>query len=254
VSSALACGAIAGLDPLRFDADGDASIPTRRDASTADGAAPFCTDASDFCDDFDGVRTLQGGWSGFSVSGTGSLTIEGGVLRGSLSRIDGSDASGHYAALFLDVPWDATTGNLRRGIDLRFRARITTCPGPSEPTVTLANIGIQGKSVELTVGDQAGQCVAFLRELVIEAGRYRNSTTILVPIDVWHDVRVAFDPAVIGDPERVVFSIGAEARVFESTAIPAPNRYYQTFGVEQGTVAGTTAAVDLDDFRLVYLR
>jgi hypothetical protein len=247
-----ACGALAGLDPLRFD-DEDGGRRIRTDASAVDGSTSICTDALDFCDDFEGPRALSGSWSGVAISGSAVLGIEGGVLRGSISTVDGGDA-GHYAALLLDLPWDATTGNQRRAIDARFRARIVRCPGASEPSVTLANISLGTKTLELTVAEQAGQCVAFLRELVIEAGRYRNSTTLLMTVAAWHDVRVALDPAVIGEPERVVFSVDSEARVFESTASTPPARYYQTFGVEQGTLQGTNADVELDDFRLVYLR
>jgi hypothetical protein len=259
-SMLVACGALAGIEELRFQDGGpdDGRLPDGVDARAASdaaggdaaGDAGVCTDAWDFCDDFEGARTLQGFWSGYGKLGPADVFIEAGVLRGEIARSD----AGAYAGLSRDVAWNAVRADgVRKRVLVKFRARIDRCPTVIDPDVGFTSIGFQRRSVDLIVYTQASDCVVSIREIVDgDAGPiFRTATTLLFPVATWTDFELELFPVDGGGTETLRFQVGTQSRTFALTPTPTPTRLYQLFGVVEGNIAGSNASFALDDFRVV---
>jgi hypothetical protein len=263
-SMLVACGALAGIEELRFqDAGPEDGGPSSdgfdarvsNDAARADASdAGVCSEEWDFCDDFEGSRTLQGLWTGYGNVGPARLFIEAGVLRGEIARTDAG--TGAYAALARDAPWNALRPDgVRKRVLVKFRGRIDRCPASPDPDIGFASLSFQGRSVDLIVATQASDCVASIREIVAtDAGPvFRNATTLLFPVATWTDFELELFP-VDGGTETLRLQVGAESRTFALTPTTTPTRIYHLFGAVEGNVVGTNASLALDDFRIVHDR
>jgi hypothetical protein len=257
-SALMACGALAGIEELKFQdsADGgtdpSADGGPSTDAARADGSrdAGICTDEWDFCDDFEGERTVQGLWTGYGGVGPAKLFIEAGVLRGEISPAD----AGAYFVLSRNVPWDAgRPDGGRKRVLVKFRARIDRCPASPDPDVGFTTIAFERRAVDLIVFTQGADCVASIREIFeADAGPiFRTATTLLFPVATWTDFELELLPVDPGGAETLRFQVGTQSRTFALTATKEPTSIYQLFGVVEGNVVGSNASFALDDFRTV---
>lgn len=270
-----ACGALLDLEPLQFetgegglppgprddahtDPDANGPPPAEADADAADahdaGLALVCREAHDFCDDFEGVRTLENEWTGYGQLSAASLTIEDGVLVGTMSRVDGG--AGAYAVLYHTGPWPSAEAGVRPRTRARFRARIEQCPPPGPPIELLGAV-LGDVRVVLRVGTQAGACVASLEEdALTDAGTtFRFSPNRLIPTGTWLDLELDVSAADSVTPAAATLRIeSADPMYFALSTSRAPDTFYFTFGVAQGSLDGTDVHVGLDDLRLDYLK
>lgn len=235
----------AGTETSR-DGGGDAPVDTGPDVYR-------CSNAFDFCDDFEGTRPLQGQWSGVGVAGTGSLAIEAGVLRGQLGT--GPSVAGHYAALSRTAPWPGGDGGARRRARATFRANVITCSVPTP--VTIATVAYEGVLVDVwTWAESTGVCTARITEIVSFDGgaAYNSSPTIVLSTNTWHDYVLDLQETPAGIGGLTTLTVDTETVSLTLTGRPTPANLTHQFGTAQGTLAGTNALVYLDDYRFDYLK
>jgi hypothetical protein len=262
-----ACGALLALDPLQFDERAEAG-PVGPDAPVGDVATadrpvvsdasdasdgPFCaSDAHDFCDDFEGVRTIQGPWSAFFTTGTATAAIEAGTFVVDMRRADAAALEVPGGGFALDVPSSPPDAGGRRRSHIAFRGLVEVCPGTGEAAAQLAVVGLNGKEVQVIVDRQGADCVARLREIASPGPVYRVSTTLLVPVGSWAEYGLELPANAPGTGGQAKLELGVESVLFDLTATPEPDHFYGLVGITQGTYAGTTARVRFDDVRIDY--
>jgi hypothetical protein len=266
-STAAACSGIADFEPLGFDVD---ALPPRTDASrdaraadelleigldAGDGAAVRDDCDHDFCDDFEGTRTVQHRWTGVGLAGTGTLLLEAGTLEGRVGESFSKD--GHYAGLIFEKPWSLTASGERRRARVAFRARVDTCPGAGKPLVALATFSINGSTIGLEIGEKAGACEAKIVEGTDNGAggyAYSASTALLVPLGTWEDFALELSEALSSVGGQATIHVGASTTSHPVTPRPDPLKFYHTLGPTQGTLNGVVASVAFDDVRLDYLK
>jgi hypothetical protein len=260
-SGLFACAALVGLEPLGFDDAPDA--PSSTPDSTADAldgsndvrdAAFTCTDADDFCDDFERSAPVQGLWTGFGTVGSGVGGLEGGTFFADLTPQDAAAMTITTASLLLDVPWTLTDAGGRRRIRLRFRARVERCPPAGDATLT--TFGLNYKDVQIVIREQVGACVAEIQEIYFyDAGaQYRRAPPILVTVGAWEDYDFELPETPPGNAGDAILRIGSVQRSLSLTTTPEATRYYHIVGLINGTYAGVDARVRYDHVRIDYLR
>ena len=270
VSLLTACGSLLALEPLRFDDEdagaedapfapdvtaGDVVIADRRLSDGDASSGTFCSSvAHDFCDDFEGVRTIQGQWSAFFTVGTGTAAIEAGTFIVVVRQADAAALQVSGGAFVLDRPSTLADAGGRRRSRVAFRAFVEECPLTNDPAAQLAVVGLNGKEIQLIIDRQGADCVARLREIVTVGAVYRRSTPLLVPVGQWEQYGLDLPENAAGTGGEAKLALGALDVVLPLTPTPEPDRFYGVVGVTQGSYSGTTARVRFDDVRIDYLK
>ena len=255
------CALLAGFEAVLFvdtGSDGstsDAAFDGSTADATLDGRGPDAAVdgcAHDFCDDFEGVRTVQGEWTGLYQQGTATLRLDGGVLFAHLART--FDPNGHYAVLEFDKPWTLTDAGARRRTHVTFRARVDACPPRVHPFVQLTTTRLNGLTVDLQIGNQADTCVANIQIVDYAGPVFTYSPTLLVQLGAWQTYELEIAESVSAAGGTATMRLDGVARSISVPPKPDPTKFVQTFGLGQGSNDGADAAVALDDFTLDYLR
>jgi hypothetical protein len=267
----VACNALLALEPLRYDDEGATDAAAKDDGKPVGDALPgdavadgdagsladatFCSsDAHDFCDDFEGTRTIQGPWSGYGAFGPTTGFIEAGVLVVDMRPADAAAMEVPRVGLTLDKPWSPGDGGGRRSIDVRFRALVEECPHVGDPQVTITGLGVGGRSVDLVIGVQGPDCVASIREIVLAGPTYRASGTLLVPVGKWEDYGFSLPENAAGTGGEAMITVGVQTTSLTLTAASEPVSFYAIVGVAQGEYRGGNARARFDDVRIDYLK
>jgi hypothetical protein len=272
------CYTIAGLEPLKFD-DGDASsidgaAPNPSEAGAAsDGGgvdgqsldAGRCVDGvvHDFCDDFEGVRTVQDSWTRNGVVNLAAIAIDGGAFIAELYPTDASPPpSPNVASLYYERPWPAKPSS-RPKLTVAFRVRVEVCPYfyPGELfTIFLGGGGTKDPdtiAVQVTSMTEGGQCLIRIGELQIsDAGVASTGFSGNIPINIGAWTNVNFEmPAWTNDgtgttPPTANMTVNNVPAPYTLKSFVLSPTFSLYFGLSNSTAAVLHGRVALDDLRL----
>ena len=265
------CALIAGFEaPIYATGDDDGSPPVDVDAADArssDAAGDVtdafaCSDAYDFCDDFDGVRTLQGEWTSTERYNTGRVALDAGAFVTEIWEAQGGPAP-QVAALGYTRPWSTTDAGGRRRVMAAFRGRIDRCPSPCTLTTGITffmgNVVPSPDTLHFEICSEDMGCYVRLAEIFHnDAGQvsYRYGGKIDVPTNTWLDFHLVIDERpTLADPLRATLTVGAlPAPMQLGSGAPPPPTFGLHFGLGNGNSFGNDAGMSYDDFRLTYSR
>jgi hypothetical protein len=264
VAASAACGVLVGFESVDFvgeetsfdgAVDGaDASIDGAPSEGASDAAAKHvCSDAEDFCDDFERTAPLQGAWTTAGARQSATMFLEAGTFVVAMTTQDASSPMTPSAGLTLDAPW--VKGNLggRRRTGVRFRALVEECPAAGEVNVFAISLG--ETELALTLASESSQCVLGLLEITFPGGpTYRRSSPVIAPRGVWEEYGVELVETAPDAGGQALLHVGGNTRSFALTSTPPPARYAILFGLACPTLIGADARVRFEDFRAEYLR
>lgn len=265
-----ACGALLSLEPLTFDdeaarADGGPEAEGKSDAleaevlatpdAAADASTPtFCSSqTSDFCDDFEGARTIQGQWSTFELVGSVKAALEAGTYVTEMATADAAAMEVPRGGLSLQRAWTPGDGGVRRRADARFRASVDLCPAVGSE-VTPITFYLPECQIQLVVNRQASDCVVLMREICEPGPVYRVSSTLLVPVGKWEDYELELAETLASAGGSATLHVGAQTVPFPLTPVTQPSQLTVLLGLFQGSYYGADARARFDDVRIDYAK
>jgi hypothetical protein len=265
------CSALLDLQDPRFEPDlagvdgGDASLEDREtpvdvgDAGSSDVAtridAGRCSDGvlHDFCDDFEGARTLQDAWSAVELGLTGTARLEAGTFQVTIDRDDAGRAP-NLALLRYTQPW-AWVGT-RPKVTIAFRAKVDVCPTLISGAMALFILGRQPSlapdTLEIQVVTEGGQCGIRLLEIYnSDAGVfYGQSGLVPVTIGTWNDYELVMDPRPEAQGGTAKMTMGGIAAPYTIKSTVSGDSFQLQLGLANGNVQSERVEAAFDDLRL----
>lgn len=255
--SLVACSLVLGFEPPEYvepaddGALADVAVGDALTPSDAADAGPFCTNAWDFCDEFDRDGSVKGEWTTAIEVAPATGRLENGSYVVDVMRTDGGGPGSPGASLQLKSPWT------RRRIHVQLRTQIDVCPTIA-PGASIVLFYFPKRSVAINVLDEGQGCKARIYEISQpEAGtQIRNSTPPLdVPVGSAHDFDLELPDVPVGTAEPTVLKVGAQSTNFFLTPLEiAATEFEQLLGAVQPFAAGMDVRLRHDRLRVVYLR